>query len=109
MRQAKVFRNGVLAGTLIQNSKSGYEFLYDDNWFSDNSKPAISMTLPKSKKSYESTFLFPFFFNMLSEGYNKKLQCRKFKLDENDYFGLLIATASNDTIGAITVLPDNND
>lgn len=109
MRKAKVFRSGEFVGTLIQNSNLGYEFLYDDNWFSDNSKPAVSMTLPKSKKIYESQFLFPFFFNMLSEGYNKKLQCRKFKLDENDYFGLLIATASNDTIGAITVLPDNND
>ena len=40
---------------------------------------------------------------MLSEGANKALQCTTLKIDENDAFGLLIATATNDTIGAITV------
>ena len=106
MRKAKVFRNGIQTGILIQKNKNSYEFMYEDDWFNDISKPAISMTLPKTKKSHESEFLFPFFFNMLSEGLNKKLQCRKFKLDENDFFGLLMATASNDTIGAVTVVPE---
>ena len=27
----------------------------------------------------------------------------KLQIDENDHFGLLIATANNDTIGALTV------
>ena len=40
---------------------------------------------------------------MLSEGANKALQCLTLKIDENDAFGLLLATADNDTIGAITV------
>ena len=44
-----------------------------------------------------------FFYNMLSEGANKALQCTTLKIDENDAFGLLLATADNDTIGAITV------
>jgi HipA-like protein len=45
---------------------------------------------------------------MLSEGANKKLQCRQLKIDENDYFGLLLATATHDTIGAVTVKPVEN-
>jgi HipA-like protein len=40
---------------------------------------------------------------MLSEGVNRKLQCRLLKIDEDDNFGLLMATAQYDTIGAITV------
>ena len=40
---------------------------------------------------------------MLSEGVNRKLQSRQLKIDENDYFGLLVATAQFDTIGAISV------
>ena len=44
-------------------------------------------------------------FNMLSEGVNKQLQCRLLKIDEQDHFGLLSATAQYDTIGAITVKP----
>ena len=42
---------------------------------------------------------------MLSEGVNKKLQCTQLKIDEEDNFGLLAATAQYDTIGAVTVHP----
>ncbi len=105
MRKALVFRNGKIAGTLIQNSPGNYEFIYDDVWFSNDKLPAISLTLPKSQKAFQSNHLFPFFFNLLSEGVNKELQCRQLKIDEEDYFGLLLATASKDTIGAITISP----
>jgi hypothetical protein len=40
---------------------------------------------------------------MLSEGTNKAIQCQTLKIDENDAFGLLLATAHTDTIGAIIV------
>ena len=40
---------------------------------------------------------------MLSEGVNRQLQTRYLKIDEHDYFGLLLATAKTDTIGAITI------
>jgi serine/threonine-protein kinase HipA len=59
--------------------------------------------MPKIQKLYESDMLFPCLFNLLSEGVNRKLQCRQLQIDENDHFGLLMATANNDTIGALTV------
>lgn len=105
MRKAQVYSNRQLAGTLIQNSAVDYEFRYNDSWFYNDKLPAISLTLPKSQQVYKSNHLFPFFFNMLSEGVNKKLQCRQLKIDEKDYFGLLLATAIHDTIGPITILP----
>ncbi|WP_245970282.1 HipA N-terminal domain-containing protein [Pseudochryseolinea flava] len=49
--------------------------------------------------------MFPFFFNMLSEGSNKELQCRLLRIDETDHFALLLAIANFDTIGAVTVKP----
>jgi serine/threonine-protein kinase HipA len=67
--------------------------------------PAISLTLPKTQKEYRSDFLFPFFFNMLSEGANRKLQSVQLRIDEADSFGLLMATAQADTIGSVTVKP----
>ncbi|MEC3965698.1 HipA N-terminal domain-containing protein [Flagellimonas halotolerans] len=103
MRIAEVYRNGELTGLLTEHSVNSYEFSYDDKWFMDEGKPAISLTLPKTKKTHHSQHLFPFFFNMLSEGVNKQLQCRQLRIDERDSFGLLMATAKNDTIGAITV------
>ncbi len=105
MRMSKVYHNGRLVGSLIQNNPKSYEFRYDDTWFSNDTLPAISLTLPKTQQVYKADHLFPFFFNMLSEGMNKKLQCQQLRIDEKDYFGLLLATASNDTIGAITVVP----
>lgn len=101
----EIYRNGILAGTLTEENRQQYVFMYDEKYFSDASKPAISLTLPKTQIEYISEFLFPFFFNMLSEGVNRKLQCTQLRIDEEDDFGLLAATAQNDTIGAITVKP----
>lgn len=109
MRKAKVYRNGELVGDLIENDHRRYSFIYNEVWFNDSSKPSVSLTLPKKQREYNSEYLFPFFFNMLSEGVNKKLQSKLLKIDENDHFGFLIATAQSDTIGAITVKPDEGN
>lgn len=105
MRNAKVYRNGFLVGELTEHNRKKYTFTYDGAWFNDPEKPAVSLTLPKTQRTYESEYLFPFFFNMLSEGVNKRLQSNLLRIDENDHFGLLLATAQFDTIGAITVKP----
>jgi HipA-like protein len=105
MRAVEIYRNGIFAGILTEENRESYILRYDDSYFNDNSKTAISLTLPKTQKEYTSKFLFPFFFNMLSEGVNKKLQTTQLKIDENDNFGLLMATAQCDTAGAITVKP----
>lgn len=105
MRAALVYNGARLAGTLKENSPSEYVFTYADDYFRDSSAPAISLTLPKSRQEYTSEALFPFFANMLSEGHNRTVQARLHKLDEDDDFGILLATAQTDTPGAITVKP----
>ena len=105
MRTLEIYRNGILAGLLIEENRKKYIFRYDEQYFIDDHDPAISLTLPKTQKEYISEFLFPFFFNMLSEGVNRKLQSLQLKIDEEDNFGLLAATAQYDTVGAITVNP----
>lgn len=104
MRTALVYRDNHLAGTLTEADE--YIFRYSDAYFLDPSKKAISLTLPKKQQEYRSKNLFPFFFNMLAEGVNRKLQCRRFQIDENDSFGLLLRTSGEDTIGAITIKPE---
>jgi serine/threonine-protein kinase HipA len=105
MRKLTVYRNKIPAGVLTEESRESYVFRYDDDYFNNRLMPAISLTLPKTQQLYHSKTLFPFFFNMLSEGVNKNLQGRLLRIDENDPFGLLAATAQYDTIGAITVKP----
>lgn len=103
MREAKVFTNRILAGLLTETDNGTYIFCYDDSFLMDKSQSAISLSFPKSQKEFSSETLFSFFFNMLTEGTNKAIQCQTLKIDENDAFGLLLATAHTDTIGAITV------
>jgi HipA-like protein len=100
---ASVFYNGVTAGLLEKVRGGGYRFTYDQAYLSAQGSRPISITLPLKKDSYESNTLFPVFVNMLSEGVNKRIQCRMLKIDESDYFTLLLATATEDSIGPVTV------
>lgn len=105
MRSAKVYMKGIEAGTLAENDNGSYSFEYEPGYFTNTSMPEVSLTLPKTQAKYTSDYLFPFFFSMLSEGANKETQCRLLKIDEKDYFGLLLATTSHDTIGTVTLKP----
>ncbi|MCK5814413.1 MAG: HipA N-terminal domain-containing protein [Flavobacteriaceae bacterium] len=103
MRQAEIYFKSEKSGTLTQLDNGSFIFEYDDLWISDNSKPPISLTLPKNKKEYKSNYLFPFFYNMLPEGTNKQIVCKNMRIDKDDFFSLLLITARYDTIGAVTV------
>jgi HipA-like protein len=103
MRSMNIYRNGTLAGVLTEKDRQHYVFRYDDLYFSDAGKPPISLTLPKTQKEFSSPVLFPFFSNMIAEGENRKTQSRLLKIDDTDQFGLLMLTATADTIGNITV------
>lgn len=105
MRSANVYRSGEIVGVLIETDEKTYEFRYDEEWFNNPKSKAVSVTLPKVQKQFVSKHLFPFFFNMLSEGVNRAMQSRQLRIDEQDYFGLLLEIAQSDTIGAITLKP----
>jgi HipA-like protein len=104
-----VYNNGVLAGFLQKEKNGAFLFTYEDSYFTNADYPSISLTLPKNRKEHSSENLFPFFYGLLSEGINKDIQCRLYKIDENDDFTRLLLTAGNDTIGAITVKPEDNE
>ncbi len=103
MRQAKVYSHGVLAGILTQTDDKKYSFIYEDSFLQNRAYTGISISLPKSQKEYYSDTLFHFFRNLLSEGALRKFQCTMLKIDEQDDFSLLLATAHTDTVGAVTV------
>lgn len=104
-RKVAVYVKGIFAGVLTEVDATHYVFRYDDVYFEDITKPAVSLTMPKDSQEYHSSFLFPIFFNMTSEGENRRIQSHLLKIDEKDDFGILLATAHTDTIGAITVKP----
>jgi serine/threonine-protein kinase HipA len=108
MRQARILYKDEKAGILTQHDDGSFTFRYDTRWIEDRSKPAISLTLPKTEQEYHSKFLFPFFYNMLPEGSNKQVVCKHNRIDQDDYFGLLMTTAKSDSIGAVRVIKIEN-
>lgn len=101
MRQCKVLVNDKEAGVLQETDDRKYCFTYQENYHGN----PVCLAMPVRSETYQSDHLFPYFFNMLSEGANRQTQSMVLHIDENDDFGILLATAQNDTIGAVTVKP----
>ncbi len=104
-----VFNNHILAGTIEKDDAGAFLFTYNTQYFNDKSQPPVSLSLLKTQKQYQSEKMFPFFYGLLSEGVNKDIQCRLYKIDEADDFTRLLLTAHHDTIGAITIKPENDE
>lgn len=105
MRQCKVFVHGEYAGLLKEtDSPRSYEFKYDKDYIIKKGE-AVSLLMPLRAEPYQSPVLFPYFFNILSEGENRAMQSAYLRLDKEDDFGILLATAQYDTPGAVTVQP----
>lgn len=106
----QVFYNGRLAGYLSENrqapSSLRYTFRYVDAYRLDATTRPIALSFPKNEADYTADVLFPFFYNMLAEGDNRRLQCQVFRIDEQDFMTLLARTAQHETIGPITVRID---
>lgn len=109
MRKAKIFYKDEEAGCLTQQDDGSFIFRYHDSWMHDDNKPAISLSLTKQQQTHHSKYLFPFFFNMLPEGSNKYWLSKHFRIDQDDYFGLLVNIAKDDTIGAVRVAKIENE
>jgi HipA-like protein len=108
MRKAKILYKDKEAGVLTQYGDGSFTFRYNDSWIADTNMPGISLTLPKGEQEFHSKYLFPFFYNMLPEGSNKQMVCKYNRIDLDDYFGLLMITAKDDSIGAVRVIKIEN-
>ena len=101
MRECKVYVHNAEAGLLQETDDREYVFTYHDDYQGD----PVCLAMPVRQKVYRSDHLFPYFFNMLSEGANRQVQSTLLHIDEKDDFGIMLATAQYDTIGAVTVKP----
>lgn len=103
MRQLSVYNNDILAGVLTEQAPGKeYIFTYDSAYLASGGAP-VSVTLPLQSAPYASESLFPFFVNLLPEGANRTIICRKYRIDKEDLFGLLSVMSGRDFIGAVNV------
>lgn len=101
MRQCKVLVHGREAGILSETDDGKYIFSYNNGY---DGAP-VCLAMPVRSAEYRSDHLFPYFFNMLSEGSNRQVQATLLHIDETDDFGIMLATAQHDVIGAVTIKP----
>ena len=104
MKCVTVYVKGVEAGVLARFKQGGYEFRYTRQ-YRESQCPSVAFSLPKRKAVHRSDVLFPFFYGLLAEGEQKRLQCRTMRIDENDHFIRLVETCREGAIGAVYVLP----
>lgn len=105
MRSCKVYVHGIEAGELRElDNPREYRFRYNAGYVKSD-LPPVSLLMPVREAEYSSPVLFPYFFNLLSEGDNRAAQSSYHHIDRDDDFGILLATAQFDTPGAVTVKP----
>ena len=96
-----MYVNEVKAGLLTElNPGKGYTFAYNAEYVASN-LPPVSLSLPKRTEPYKEENLFPFFTNLLPEGANRKVICREKRIDDDEFFGMLMATVGTDMIGSV--------
>ena len=100
-RLANVYYQGLMAG-VIENVNDQYIFTYEREYLAGG--VPLSFKLPLREEPFISNELMPFFENLVSEGWLRRLQSQQQKIDEQDRFGLLISNGK-DLVGAVTVEP----
>jgi len=103
MQSGKVYRNKTMAGIISITDNGKYLFQYEQDYLNEPNSKSVSVNLPLQEEAFESEYLFPFFYNILSEGALKDLQCEKYKIDKDDDFSRLLKTTKENTIGSITI------
>ena len=108
MRSAEIFVHDVAAASLSQDDGGNFLLWYHPDYLERPDAKPISLSLPLDEKPYHSKRLFPYFFNLLPEGSNKRALCTTHRIDADDYFSILLRVAGTDTVGAVRVVPKDN-
>jgi serine/threonine-protein kinase HipA len=105
-RSGKVLFEDKTAGIIWQDEE-GYGFKYDRDYLQKVGATPVSWTLPLREEPYLSNTMIPFFDGLIPEGWLLDITVRNWKIDPNDRMGLLL-TACKDCIGAVSILPEEN-
>ena len=103
MRQAEIYRKGILAGILTEDG-GNYSFRYDSGYMGQQDALAISLTLPLQKEAFVSPTLFPFFDGLIPEGWLLDVALRNTDISILDRMSLLLLCCK-ECIGSVSVVP----
>ena len=106
MRQAEIYRKGVLSGILTEEDGE-YRFCYEGSYLHRDDTCPISLTLPLQEDAFVSPVLFPFFDGLIPEGWLLDIALRNTDISILDRMSLLLLCCK-ECIGSISVVPINN-
>lgn len=106
MRQAEIYRKGILAGILTEDGGE-YRFCYDSSYLTRDDALPISLTLPLQEESFTSPVLFPFFDGLIPEGWLLDVVLRNTDISILDRMSLLLLCCK-ECIGSVSVVPIEN-
>ena len=105
MRQAEIYRKGILAGILTEDGGE-YSFCYDSSYLKWDEALSISLTLPLQEEAFVSPVLFPFFDGLIPEGWLLDIALRNTDISILDRMSLLLLCCK-ECIGSVSVVPIN--
>lgn len=103
MRQAEIYRKGVLAGILTEDDGE-YRFCYDEKYLVQEDAQPISLTFPLQTEPFVSPVLFPFFDGLIPEGWLLDVALRNTNISVLDRMSLLLLCCK-ECIGAVSIIP----
>ena len=107
MRQAEIYRKGILAGILTEDGGE-YRFCYEPAYLTRKDAMPISLTLPLQTEVFVSPVLFPFFDGLIPEGWLLDVAIRNTDISILDRMSLLLLCCK-ECIGSISVVPKQNE
>ena len=107
MRQAEIYRKGVLAGVLTEDGGE-YRFCYDASYLSREDALPVSLTFPLQTEAFVSPVLFPFFDGLIPEGWLLDVALRNTDISILDRMSLLLLCCKECT-GSVSVVPINKE
>lgn len=107
MRQAEIYRKGLLAGILTEDGGE-YRFCYDEGYLKGEDAQPVSLTLPLQTEAYVSPVLFSFFDGLIPEGWLLDVALRNTDISMLDRMSLLLLCCK-ECIGSISVVSISNN
>ena len=104
-----VFQNGEIVGYLSKKPSGAVEFIYADQWLSNERAYPVSLSLPLREDAYKGAPVLAVFENLLPD--NNDLRSRvaeKVGADGTDAYSLL-TQIGRDCVGALQFFPEEAD
>lgn len=102
-KELSVYLHEIYVGKLLQDPYGNLSFLYDENYIANN-YPAISVSLPLRRTSYEGTQVKAFFSGFLPDDMARHKLAKYLRVSDKNAFALL-EIIGGECAGALSLYP----